>query len=149
VQEADLQKNTLQVKVAIHDPAPELKPEMLARVRFSAAAAKIGAAGDASAAAAMGSHVLFVPEALVRRHGGQAAVWVVDRATSSAAMRHVELGGGRQDGWVSVAAGLSAGDLLVANPAGLSDGTKVRITGEADDVGAAAATNQGGSHGVH
>jgi multidrug resistance efflux pump len=34
VQEADVAKNTLQVKVAITDPDAALKPEMLARVRF-------------------------------------------------------------------------------------------------------------------
>ncbi len=32
--EADLQKNTLQVKVRVIDPSPVLKPEMLTRVRF-------------------------------------------------------------------------------------------------------------------
>ena len=34
--EADLQKNTLQVKVRVIDPDPVLKPEMLTRVRFLA-----------------------------------------------------------------------------------------------------------------
>lgn len=32
--QADIQRNTLQVKVALHDPSPILRPEMLARVRF-------------------------------------------------------------------------------------------------------------------
>ena len=34
VHEADIQKNTLEVKVAIHNPTAALKPEMLARVKF-------------------------------------------------------------------------------------------------------------------
>lgn len=34
--QADLQKNTLQVKVRVIDPAPILRPEMLARVKFLA-----------------------------------------------------------------------------------------------------------------
>src|ERR1043165_676015 len=34
--QADIQKNTLQVKVAIKNPRPELRPEMLARVQFIA-----------------------------------------------------------------------------------------------------------------
>ena len=35
--QADIQKNTLQVKVAIDHPPPQIKPEMLARVTFLAA----------------------------------------------------------------------------------------------------------------
>ncbi len=46
--EADLQKNTLQAKVAITNPSPLLRPEMLARVKFLAA----GTAPNTTAAGA-------------------------------------------------------------------------------------------------
>ena len=133
VPEADVAKNTLQVKVAIEDPSAELRPEMLARVRFVATPA--GSAGDSDGDPGSG-HLLFAPEALIERDGDNAAAWVVDRSGGGAvaARRRVEVGGARRDGWVSVASGLSAGDLLIARPAGVSDGAAVRVVGEADGV---------------
>lgn len=46
--EADLLKNTLQVKVALHDPPPLLRPETLCRARFLGGGAEAGgtAAGE-------------------------------------------------------------------------------------------------------
>jgi hypothetical protein len=65
VNEADLQKNTLQVKVRILDPVPELKPEMLARAQFlaPAPAAEAGRSGvrpGAAGPAGQGHSMKFV-----------------------------------------------------------------------------------------
>lgn len=127
VHEADLQKNTLQVKAAIEDPSPQIKPEMLARVRF------IGAAASAPASP---TGVLLAPRKLIRSEGGSAAAgttWIVD-AGGRARLRRVTLGARQAEDWIEVREGLAAGDrLIAAAPDGLDDGARVRIVAEADE----------------
>jgi multidrug efflux pump subunit AcrA (membrane-fusion protein) len=146
VHEADIQRNTLQVKVAIKDPSPELKPEMLARVRFSPAAR--GPGGGETAGGETGSQRVFAPESLLRREGqsDRASVWVVDKGRSVAARRAVTLAGGRFEDWVAVASGLNPGDVLIAgDTSSLSEGERVTITGEDDTASA----GKGVGHGAH
>ncbi len=127
VHEADIQKNTLQIKVQIDDPTPEVKPEMLARVRFLAEAKESGGAP---------SPRIFVPESLVERRGsGDAFVWLADRVREAAVHQPVTLGAARLEGWIEIASGLSPGDRLIADaPPGLSNGRSVRIVGETEAV---------------
>jgi RND family efflux transporter MFP subunit len=122
VHEADIQKNTLEVKVAIESPSPELKPEMLARIKF------IGSGADDPNSSAL---TVFAPERLCRdRSGDKARIWLVT-VQSTATLRDITLGGNRQDGWVEVVSGLNPGDTLIADPPdGLAEGRKVRIKGE-------------------
>jgi HlyD family secretion protein len=122
VHKADIEKNTLEVKVALEDPAPELKPEMLARIKF------IGAAGENSDSTALS---VFVPERLCReRSGDRARIWQVT-AQSTALLQDITLGPHRQEGWVEIVTGLKLGDIVIADPKeGLRDGRKVRISGE-------------------
>src|SRR5688572_8358338 len=121
VHQADVQKNTLQLKVSITDPSPELKPEMLARVRFLSQS-------TGSSATTQASQAVFAPESLVRPDG----VWIVDGTTGTATLRKVELGESRLRGWVSIRTGLQPGDQLIAtDPAQLREGKRVRVTGEA------------------
>eukprot|EP00913_Durusdinium_trenchii_P006027 g5639.t1 len=72
--EADLQKNTLEVKVKVLDPSPLLRPEMLTRVKFLAQDRPAGSVG----AGAPGSdqHVL-VPLNALSDAGGATRVWTV------------------------------------------------------------------------
>jgi RND family efflux transporter MFP subunit len=135
VNEADVARNTLQVKVAIIDSDPQLKPEMLARVRFLAPVENVSSPGEATALAT------FIPESFVFQHGGGPAVLIVDRRANTAALRHVELGGGRRDGWVEIASGLAPGDQVIADTS-IDDGQRIRVVGEAE-------LEQGGDHGVH
>ncbi|MHC4700665.1 MAG: efflux RND transporter periplasmic adaptor subunit, partial [Planctomycetota bacterium] len=122
VHEADITKNTLEVKVAIDNPSPELKPEMLARVKF------MGSESEDTNSTAMR---IFVPERLCRdRSGDKARIWLVT-AQSTAKLQDITLGGNQQDGWVDVVSGLNLGDAVIADPAdGLEDGQKVRTKGE-------------------
>jgi RND family efflux transporter MFP subunit len=126
VHEADIQKNTLQAKVAIRDPVPELKPEMLARVRFLA---------PASADGAQEAQHVFAPERLLERNGSnRARVWIVDKGAEEARKREVTLGTRRRDGWVEVVSGLRQGDVVIdAEQDSLDDGRKVRIVGESEE----------------
>jgi len=122
VHRADLAKNTLEVKVALEDPVPELKPEMLARIKF------MGATGENSDSTALS---VFVPERLCQdRSGDSARIWCVT-AQSTAQVQDITLGSHRQEGWIEVATGLKLGDIVIADPKeGLKDGRKVRISGE-------------------
>ena len=142
VHEADIQKNTLQVKVAITDPIPDLKPEMLARVRFLST-------GNAGATTKQ-AQLVFAPENLIRRDGDKSLAWVA--AGGVAEQRSVELGTSRQDGWVSIASGLQPGDQLIAgDPSHLHSGAKVRVVGESDATAPMASHDdpKGGQDGAH
>lgn len=117
---ADIQKNTLQAKVAIEDPSPLLRPEMLARVKFLAAPAESGAA-------AVADTILYAPADGVR----DGFAWVVsgfDGKKGRAQRRSVETIGDSRDGWLRVASGLQPGDIVITSPtAGLTDRTLVRV----------------------
>jgi RND family efflux transporter MFP subunit len=144
VPQADIQRNTLQVKVRITNPAPELRPEMLARVRFADALAGSKPATTSS------SQQVFIPESMLKTQpDGTAEVWVVDRGRGVADVRTITLGDGRAGGWVAVREGLQPGDQLIAGDTStLSPGHRVRIVGEAD---APEVPNEakGDSHGAH
>jgi RND family efflux transporter MFP subunit len=149
VPQADIQRNTLQVKVRINDPAPELRPDMLARVRFADAAAAGAAATNPAGASGDSLQVLAPESALDRGTDGRATAWVVDSDAGVAERRSVTAGDARQDGWVVVREGLRAGDRLIAGDTSkLRDGQRVKVVGEAD-APVAEPDAKGGSHGAH
>lgn len=120
VHEADIQKNTLQFKVAIREPAAEIKPEMLARVKFLAPASR-----PAETAA------IFVPQRLLQSGDRGTAVWLFDQTRGVAELRAVVPGTARVDDWIEVREGLRPGDWLIADPpADLQPGTAVRAAGD-------------------
>lgn len=133
VHEADIQKNTLQVKVAIEDPATEIKPEMLARVKFLGGGGS-GVGGGQAAQGATGKRT-FVNELAVLGAGDGAgtALVVVDRrgARGRIEVRELTLGRAREGGYVEVRSGLMPGDQVVVDGgAGLEAGARVRVTEE-------------------
>jgi RND family efflux transporter MFP subunit len=144
VHEADIQRNTVQFKVAIKDPSPELKPEMLTRVRFFAPERKTGGGGNEAQ-----GHQVFAPLGLLRREGqtAEAKVWVVDKGHGTATLRTVTLGESRHGDWVAVTGGLNPGDVMIAgDTASLSEGERVKIAGEDESP---AGNEKGGQHGAH
>ncbi len=125
VNEADIQKNTLQVKVAIEAPTPEIKPEMLARARFLSIAEAQPADGTTA------PERLFVPQSAIVDHAGQAHVWLADQVTQKARRRAVTVGRQTTNDWVVVTEGLLPGDRVVlAPPADLTDGRRIRLIEE-------------------
>lgn len=98
VSQADLLKNSLQVKVAITDPDPLLKPEMLVRARFLAAES-----AEPTAPAAGAARVL-VPRRAVR--GG--AVFVFDPTGGGRARRIPVTQGAAEGDWVEVTGAISS-----------------------------------------
>lgn len=74
-----------------------------------------------------GAPAIRVPATALVRADGRSAVWVVDKATGTVALRNVELGAADADS-VQVAAGLQPGDVVVtAGVQALRPGQKVRM----------------------
>lgn len=120
--QADLQKNTLQIKVRLIDPPLTLKPDMLARVKF------LGS-DQAAARTAADDPAVLVPDAAITARDGKEAVYAVrDRRADRGRLARVPVTVlSRQDGWTSVRADLHPGDLLAIDH-NLPDAARVRIT---------------------
>jgi len=126
--EADLQKNTLQVKVKVISPPEILKPEMLTRVKFLPDTPIASARSLGSGASELVP--VFVTSRLLReRDGNRARVWVVRERRNGVGVAMpvgVEIVGA--DGQMSRVTGdLRPGDLLIAEEIELSQGQRVRI----------------------
>ena len=126
---ADVQKNTLEVKVEVIDPPSLLKPEMLVQVTFLAAAT----AGEDTPQERLR---LYVPKRLVERSEEEAYVWVADQTAAVARRQAVETGGVGQGDLVEVLKGLTpASRLIVGGREGLEDGQRIKVTGEDATLG--------------
>lgn len=127
--EADIQKNTLQVKVAIAHAPSVLKPEMLVEVTFLAVGSKEKAPKSSDRLK------LLIPEQLAWREGDRTFVWVADQSAGVAVRTEVELGSGAKDGLVEVTDGLTAASRIIATGReNLREGQRIQVTGEAADT---------------
>jgi multidrug efflux pump subunit AcrA (membrane-fusion protein) len=127
---ADIQKNTLTVKVAIDEPPPVLKPEMLVQVTFLAPE---GVSPPRSEGERMR---VFVPRELVERQNGDAAIWIADQTAGVARRQTVRAGRTTGGPLVEIAEGLTpASRLIVAGREGLRDGQRIRVIGEDTTLG--------------
>ena len=91
--QADLQKNTLSVKVAIQSPPTNLRPDMLCQVTFLAPPpSKIPAPPGTEP-----YHLLIPRELLIA--GDEPAVWVADRLTNTARRRRQRTTCARSSSW--------------------------------------------------
>lgn len=133
--QADIQRNTVQVKVRVDDPSPLLKPEMLVRVRFVGdGSAQLASRDDASWPDEIdrGSLRVYAPEAvLLNRDGDRAQVWIIEQGrlgrSRVAAIREVTLGS-RDGDFIQIRHGLQAGDRLIAKPPpDLKAGSRVQL----------------------
>ena len=123
---ADIQKNTLQVKVAIHDPPVTLRPDMLVQVTFLAPEGP-----ETKSEGSEDPLRLLIPRQLVDSSESGAAVWVADRVEGRARRRSITLGQAGTEQLVEVVAGLTATDRLISTGSEqLSEGARIRITGE-------------------
>jgi RND family efflux transporter MFP subunit len=127
--QADIQKNTLQVKVAIKDAPATIRPDMLVQVTFLAPPTP-KAGGPASEVLR-----LLVPRSLVETAEGGTRVWIADQATGVARLKTIKLGLASGD-LVEVVEGLNAADRLIAGGReGLRDGARITVTGEESAMG--------------
>jgi HlyD family secretion protein len=129
--QADIQKNTLQVKVAIDDPPSVVKPEMLVQVTFLAPERE----AEPSEAEKQTLRVM-VPRELLRDAEGGTAIWVVDPSTSTARLKQVKVGRGATGSLVEIESGLSPLDkLIVGGRESVKDGERILVTGEDRSLG--------------
>jgi RND family efflux transporter MFP subunit len=123
---ADIQKNTLQVKVAITDPPAVITPEMLAQVTFIAPPQP-----SATVNADEPPLRLLIPRLLVATTDGGESVWIADIATGAARQEIVQLGRAGTDQLVEVTHGLDpTSKLIVAGRESLKVGARIRVVGE-------------------
>ncbi len=131
VHEADIQRNTVQVKVALHDPSPTLKPEMLTRVRFMGTP-QSGAASSA-AASEQARRVLVPAQSVIQEGEGKGRVFIVDQSHAAgpvAASRSITFTPA-QEGLVQATGDLREGDRVIIEPLeGLKDGQRIRVAGK-------------------
>jgi multidrug efflux pump subunit AcrA (membrane-fusion protein) len=120
--EADVQKNTLEVKVAIHG-APELvKPEMLVDVTFLAVDSAGAAAGNTE------SISIYVPRQHLREGDSGPYVWAVAADGAHARRVQVETSGPGNSSLVLITSGLTASSRIIVSPTeGLQDGDRVTV----------------------
>ncbi len=123
VGQADLQRNTLQAKVAVFDPDPRLRPDVLCRVEFWNQPEIGSADGEGS-----GRHGLWVPEAALRGGDAEAqTVWVVDAISQRALKRDIRVSNVHAHGYRLVLDGLRANETVVTGgDAALAEGRRVR-----------------------
>ncbi len=117
VPQGDLQKNTVQCKVAIDSPDPALRPDMLARVRINESLTESGVARG---------EVTAIPSAALRevsddRTTASVVIAIPDANAARTELRHLQLGAERASGWIEVLEGLHAGDRVVLDAAIAAD----------------------------
>lgn len=123
--EADIQKNTLQVKVAIDSPPPVFKPEMLVDVTFQAPK-PVDATAEVSE-----EMRLYVPQQLIQRGDEGSLVWVADQSAGVARRTPVSTGRTAAGGLVEVTRGLTIASRIIARgQEGLGDGDRIRVVDE-------------------
>jgi len=125
VGQADIQRNTLQAKVAVIDPDPRLRPDVLCRVEFWSRSEDAAAGGGEGAA---GRHTLWVPEAALRdADAAEQTVWVIDPVSQRASLRSIRVARTRAQGYRLVLEGLRANEtVVVGDVAGLEEGRRVK-----------------------
>lgn len=128
VHKADIQKNTVQAKVSLLDPSPELKPDMLARVRIevapppSAIEPPTATAGTGvGGGTASGRLLLARAEGLMGRGTERRALVItgVDRGRGRVEERRVQVLDAVESprqGWLVTVEGLAVGDRIVLDP---------------------------------
>jgi RND family efflux transporter MFP subunit len=142
--EADIQKNTLQVKVAIDTPPEVFKPEMLVDVTF---VAPKPAAPEADVAE---ETRLYVPQQLIFHDDAGAYVWLADRSSGTARKTPVTTGRSGTGGMVQVTTGVNSADRVIARGHdGLSDGDRIRVVDEEPDYSANNQPTVGGRQTLH
>jgi len=123
---ADIQKNTLQVKVKIIDPPEVIRPEMLAQATFISPQSTKPESEESQEQLR-----LLVPRNLVLAEGDSHHVWIADRVKRQAVKRSISLGRAGDEELVEVVSGLTATDKLISSGQdGIEDGQRIRIGGE-------------------
>jgi RND family efflux transporter MFP subunit len=127
---ANIQKNTLEVKVAVNNPLPTLRPEMLVTATFLAPPLTPSQEEESAE-----YERLLIPRQLVQSDESGASVWLV-AADGTARRQAIELGKAGTKELVEVVSGVHPTDKLISSGhQGLPPGARVRIAGEDVTIG--------------
>ena len=123
--EADLQRNTLQVKVSLIDTHPRLRPEMLCRAKF------FGMSSHKNEGSSQ--FKIFINKDLFKigseDSNSEKELWVISNDGKTCEKRRVSIGGTIRGQYISVTQGLMAGEAIILNPPeALENGDRVEIT---------------------
>ncbi len=133
--EADIQKNTLQVKVEIPNPPEVFKPEMLVDVTFLSGPQSQSENQQLSNKQREVAR-MFVPQHLVQINSDESFVWIADRSQQIARRQTIQTKSSRMDGMVEVTRGLDVSSRLISSGVeALTDGCRIRITGDDASIG--------------
>lgn len=129
--EADIQKNTLQVKVKIDEPTPLLKPEMLVDVTF------LAPKHEQTEKDQDRESRIYVPRKMVQQNAaGQSCVWVADQSRQIARQQVIETNPHANGPLLEVTQGLNVSSRLIASPTSdLQPHERITITGETNHEG--------------
>jgi HlyD family secretion protein len=123
--EADIQKNTLQVKVEIPDPPKVFKPEMLVDVTFLSPETR-----DKSQEMSNTTRI-YVLRQLIQPGDDGSFVWLADQSAGIARKTTVQTGAIGSNGLVEITSGLTISSRIISSGSdGLQDGDRIKITGE-------------------
>ena len=123
--EADIQKNTLQVKVEIPDPPAVFKPEMYVDVTFLAPKRS---EQDSPQTTALKIYVL---KQLIHTDQGNSFVWLADQLKGIAKKTVIQTGDESTNGLIEVTSGLTISSRIISRGADhLKDGDRITIEGE-------------------
>jgi multidrug efflux pump subunit AcrA (membrane-fusion protein) len=126
--EADIQKNTLQVKVGIPNPPPVFKPEMLVDVIFLAPKQAERSTKPTQ------QLKLYVLESFIHEdveQGGGSYVWLADQSEGRAVKQPIQTGSLGSNGLMEVTRGLTVSSRLISGGSeGLRNGQRITITRE-------------------
>ncbi|MCA9183554.1 MAG: efflux RND transporter periplasmic adaptor subunit [Planctomycetales bacterium] len=126
---ANIQKNTLEVKVELIDPPATVSPEMLVTASF------LATENEQRNSEATEAERMLVPSQLIQSGDSGSFVWIVD-GNDDAQRRSVNIGDQSADGLLEVRSGLTATDkLIVSGFEGLSPGSRVNVTGDDQTMG--------------
>lgn len=123
--EANIQKNTLQVKVGIDTEQPVFKPEMLVDVTF------LAPKREETNSNVVEQTRLYLPQSVVARDETGAYVWLADQSEGVVHRSSVTPGQTIAGGLMEVSGGVTVSSRVVARGhEGLSDGHRIRVVGE-------------------
>jgi len=123
---ADIQKNTLEVKVAVIDPPELLKPEMLVQLTF------LGHETPGNSESRGKKQRPFVPELLINSNEEGEFIWIADQDARVAKHTTIKTAGrSDENGLIEITEGITmSSKLIVSGREGLQDGDRIEITGE-------------------
>ena len=139
---ANVQKNTLAVKVSLDTPPSVLKPEMLVDVTFLAAEQPSRESGDKSQDPNE-QYRLFLPRSVVDIGADGNFVWVADLAHRVARRQSVQLGAMQTATLLEISGGLTAASRIISGGReNLRDGDRIEVQGEDTQLGTGVSDGQ-------